>query len=351
MDLPLRKRGHKITIYGPSGKTKQYKNYHEIGNTIEVPLPNGNWASVQMLKPFVDLKKIFTRDKFDILHVQEPYIPLLAWSLVEQIKIPKVSTFHSAWDNSSVINTLNSVLPLFKMKFSENMDASIFVSQITQKRWESICTKKVKKYVIYNAVDHNLFFPIKKKKSQTVKLLFLGRIVSRKGILYLLRAFNMIAKELPHVKLDIVGAGAETGNMIRYINRNNLEKQVTYRGEITGAKRVPYFQQADIFCAPYFDEASPLTILEAMSCGCTIVGFQNEAAKESLKLYPHYADLLVEQKNTKELAMALKKTILDQSLRQEIRKWCINESKKYSWDKVAKATEKVYYDVLRFRYA
>ena len=121
-------------------------------------------------------------------------------------------------------------------------------------------------------------------------------------------------------------------------------------GEVFGNKRIHFFQEAQIFCAPYFDEASPLTILEAMSCGCTIVGFQNEAVKESLREYPNF-ELLVEQKNTKALAQALTKVLTDSQLRQDVRAWCIGESQKYAWSIVAEQTEKIYLSILKQNHA
>lgn len=346
----LRKRGHTVAVFGPEGKSNQYKDYHAVGYTIQVPLPNGNWASVQMSRPFTNVGSIFSEKKFDILHVHEPYIPFLAWQVVEQTQLPKVSTFHSAWDNNSVVNALNNILPMFKDKFSQNMNAAIFVSKITQKRWRGMCHKNVSQHIVYNAVDRDSFSPVARRENGKVKLLFLGRVVARKGIRYLLTAFKTIARDFPHATLEIVGGGAEVENTVNFIRKNGLSRQVSYQGEIFGLKRVPYFQTADIFCAPYFDEASPLTILEAMSCGCTIVGFRNEAVKESLRHYPA-GHLLVEQRNTKALATALKRAIRDVELRKNVYGWCLKESKKYSWSQVARDTEKIYFKAIEKYYA
>ncbi len=346
----LRKMGHAVTIFGPEGKSGMYQGYRTIGYTIQLPLPNGNWASVQMSKPFKDVNDMLNRDSFDVLHIQEPYIPFLAWQLIQQIDMPKVSTFHSAWDNDSVVNAINNVLPMFKEKFSENMQEAIFVSRITKKRWKGLCTKNVSQHVIYNAVDAEAFRPRERRDDGTVRLLFLGRIVARKGVKYLLNAFKAVAPLYPNVRLDIVGGGAEAEYTQQFIKRNGLGKQVAYRGEIFGLKRVPYFQNADIFCAPYFDEANPLTILEAMSCGCTIVGFDNEAMKESLARYPS-PELIVKQRDTQALIRALKKAIENAQLRQNTRAWCIRESRKYQWSTVAKETERVYLKAMQKYYA
>jgi len=342
----LRKMGHDITIFGPHGNSKKYKNYKPIGYTIQVPLPNGNWTSIQMIQPFINLDKLFTKKKFDILHIHEPYIPILGWQMVNTLQLPKVTTFHAAWDNNSVVSAIDNIVPLFRDKFSERMNAAIFVSRITQKRWAGLCTDTVSQHIIYNAVDRDLFHGVPKKTGARIRLLFLGRIVSRKGIMHLLKAFKMLIPSHPQTQLDIVGSGAEVDNVTYFIKKNHLEKNVKYLGEITGTKRVALYQKADIFCAPYSDEASPLTILEAMSCGCTIVGFQNEAVKESLHSYP-FPELLVTQKDVNALAQALKKAITDKQLRKTIYFWSTEESKKYSWSSVASETEKIYHQILK----
>ncbi|MFA5136375.1 MAG: glycosyltransferase family 4 protein [Patescibacteria group bacterium] len=347
----LRKAGHDVTIFGPEGKSNQYKNYKSIGYTVQVPLPNGNWASVQMLKPFTDVKKIISKERFDIFHIQEPYIPFLSWHLIEHIDIPKVSTFHSAWDQESVMNALNNILPMFADKFSQHMDGAIFVSHITKKRWKSLCKKNVIQKVMYNAVDRQLFYPIDKNAESTIKILFLGRIVPRKGIMYLLNSFKTLLPDHPNIHLDIVGGGADVEKTIDFIKKNNLEKQIQYHGEIFGTKRIAFFQNADIFCAPYCDEASPLTILEAMSCGCTLVGFQNEAVKESLKGYPEFKKLFVQQKNSQALTNALQYTISSADTRKNSRQWCLKESRKYSWRKVAQKTIGIYHNIIKKHHA
>lgn len=341
----LRKRGHSVTIFGPAGKKGYYQDYKPVGYTIQVPLPNGNWASVQMKTAFTDIAKLIPVDKFDILHIHEPYIPFLAWEIIDKVALPKVSTFHSAWDDNSSVATISSIIPLFKDRFSTSNRAAIFVSSITKKRWEGLCSRHVRKYIIPNAVDHDHFYPVEPAKHDRIKFLFLGRVVQRKGIHYLLRAFRNLLKERRDIELDIVGGGAETESTAAYIKNNRLESNVRFHGEIFGLKRVSYFQTADIFCAPYVDEASPLTIIEAMSCGCTIVGFENESVKESLRRYPG-RHLLVPQKNVAALTAALRTAAEDSRLRQQTRLWCIEESTKYAWDRVARETEKVYLDIL-----
>ncbi|MBI5127068.1 glycosyltransferase family 4 protein [Candidatus Roizmanbacteria bacterium] len=342
----LRKRGHKITIFGPEKNVLPYINYRVIAKSVILPVPNGNWGNITLEKKDKIISKIIKQGGFDLIHIHEPYIPFINWEIIKDVTLPKVATFHTAWDNDSIVNFINPFISLFKEGFSKSFSGVIFVSKIAKKRWQDLCKKNVIKQVIHNAVDRS-FFPIKKEKTKIVNLLYVGRIVSRKGLQYLLKAFNKIKKDLPKIKLTILGEGPLRESLKEYVRNNSLGRLVDFKGEIIGKEKIRYYQNADIFCAPYSDESFALTVLEAMACGLPIVGFKNEAFKEILKDYP-YKQFLVEPKDTGELAKALKKLIYDEKIRSVISSWSIKESKKYSWEKVAEETEKLYFQILKY---
>ncbi len=343
----LRKRGHVITIFGPA-ETKRYRNYQRLGKLVNVPTPNGNWSSINLWprngkKPSV----IINEGNYDICHIQEPYIPFIAWELLKNVKIPKVTTFYLSWDDDSVANVLKTFLPIMKKNFSLYVDGVLYVSEIARKRWEKLCADNVQQKIILSGLNHELLFPVKKVvKNKQVRILFLARLVSKKGLLYLLKALSHLSREFPHLVLTVVGEGEDRKRFETYVKVNKLKKNVFFTGTVSDKKRRQLYQQADIFCAPYVDEGYGLTVLEAMACGCPIVGFRNEAFRETLKGYPN-RELLVKPRDIGALTQALKKLIIDPHLRKKIRAWGIENSRKYSWDKAAQETEDFYYQVLK----
>jgi len=222
---------------------------------------------------------------------------------------------------------------------------AVFVSKIGKKRWQDLCEKNVIQKIIYNAVDNKAFKPIKKNKNKIINLLFVGRLVNRKGPLYLLKAIKKIISTNKNIKLTIIGDGPERSTAEKYIRDNKLGQFVDLKGEIIGKKRISYYQKADIFCAPYVDEAFGITILEALSCGVPVVGFKNESFLEILKGYP-YPRLFVNNKNVLELSKALRQLIDSFEKRKEVGKWGIERVKDFDWTNIAKETEKLYYEVL-----
>jgi phosphatidylinositol alpha-mannosyltransferase len=341
----LKARGHTVDIYGPESKSNYFENYTSIGNIIDVPVINGNVSNILLLDPQLDLKKIFLNKKYDIIHLHEPYKPFAFWGLVKILNAPFVNTFHTAWDNSSIINSLNGVIPFFKDLFSKYADGAIFVSKIAQTRWESLCGPLVKQRIIYNSVDTHIF-TAKKGVNSPPHLLYVARLVQRKGIFQLLKAIKILKEKGLEFVLTIMGDGTERDKMIQLIEEYHIAKYVHYVGEIKGKKRAIYYKNADIFCAPYRDEAGPLAILEAISAGLPIVGFSNELFKETLKDYPN-KNLLVNPNSVEDLAKALQFLITHPDEILRIKAWCLEKKKTFSWQTIAQQTEELYFELIK----
>jgi len=342
----LAKLGHKIDIFGPENNILPYKNYHPIAKAVGLPIPNGNLANITVdISEGTGILKKVNFDKYDLIHIHEPYTPFINWEIIKNVKKPKVATFHTAWDDDSIINFINPLVSLFKDTFSSNFKAAIFVSKIGKKRWQYLCRKNVFKKTIYNAVDNEIFKPVRKIEKKIVNLLFVGRLVNRKGLIYLLKAVKKILTINHNIKLIIIGDGPEKLKSEKYVKKNNLGKFIEFKGEIFGKERINYYQRSDIFCAPYTDEAFGITILEALSCGVPVVGFRNKAFSEILKGYP-YPKLFIKNKNFLELSLALNQLISNSKKRKEISIWGIKKVIKFNWTNTAKETEDLYYKVL-----
>jgi phosphatidylinositol alpha-mannosyltransferase len=342
----LEKKGHHVAVFGTGKNILPFSNYQSVGQVFPVPSLNGNWGNI--LLPYSDKKidALVRNTDYDLWHIHEPYLPAFSWQIIKESPLPKVATFHTAWNNNSVLNMFNPFLPLFKNTFSKNVEGAIFVSEIVRKRWRHLCARRVFQRKIIHGVDREIFYPLEYKTDRNrISILFLARLVSRKGPQYLLKAMIELIKKYPDIRLDVVGDGMDRQKFEQFANEKKIKDNVFFRGEIVGDKRVSYYQRADIFCAPYADEAFGLTVLEAMACGCPIVGFKNESFKEMLKNYPGQ-NLLVKQKDVKALTKALEKLIVDDGLRKELSDWCVKESQKYGWDRIITETEVFYRQVL-----
>lgn len=341
----LERRGHTVSVFGSDKTLLPYRSYGAIGEVIRIPWPNGNWVNITKGKEIRDqLTNIFSKEHFDICHIHEPYIPFVAWNFMRHIDIPKVATFHSAWDASSILSMVNSFIPVFQKFFSSNVRGAIFSTHLVRRLWLPVCDASVRHTIIPFGIDKILY--VSKRKIQSAfTLLFVARLVEKKGLRYVLEILPTLLKKHPDLKLIVVGDGPEKVTYERLAKRLHLSKNIVFKGYVSETEKISLFQTADLFLAPYVDEGFGITILEAIATGCPIVGFRNEAFSEVLHGYPA-PFLLIPSKKSKQLGVAISRFIIDKNLQSRLRTWCIKESKKYSWDAVAKQTEEFYYQIL-----
>ncbi len=96
--------------------------------------------------------------------------------------------------------------------------------------------------------------------------LYVGQLISRKGIRQLLEAWKAAA--LQDATLVIVGEGGERGTLEEFVQANHL--RVVFTGRVSYDLIAPYYKFADVFVIPTLEDNWSLVVPEAMSCGLPI---------------------------------------------------------------------------------
>lgn len=111
--------------------------------------------------------------------------------------------------------------------------------------------------------------------------LYVGRITSRKGIKTLLEACAILKSQgYANYSLLIIGKGEQREELEAFIKERNLEAQVTWGGWVEYGNLGAYFQQADIFVFPTFEDVWGMVVPEAMVFGKPILCSNGAAAYE-----------------------------------------------------------------------
>lgn len=109
------------------------------------------------------------------------------------------------------------------------------------------------------------------------EILFVGRLVEKKGLRHLIDAMPMILEARPTAYLTIAGFGPEEAERRAQVVRLGLQDKVRFLGALSQADLPAHYRNAAVFVAPFIEAASGdreglgLVAVEAAGCGCPVV--------------------------------------------------------------------------------
>jgi alpha-maltose-1-phosphate synthase len=149
----------------------------------------------------------------------------------------------------------------------------IFVaSSMTKKSLLDIGIDSAKITVIPYGAPIDYFQP-QPKQDQTFRALFVGRVGLRKGVHYLLSAWQEL--QLPEAELLLMGIDEFPPGYLQQDWRN-----VSHVNSVPHHTLGDYYNSADVFVFPSLVEGFGLVLLEAMACGIPIITTPNTAAPD-----------------------------------------------------------------------
>ena len=212
------------------------------------------------------LKILFNVPKCDIIHANWGLTAFLALLTKPFYKRKILLTERSSF----MLMTDNKFLIMLNKFIYSHVDSLVLISNFSKKLlYNKYNINNVK--VIMNGVDN---IEKKDKNSLRTKLkllkadkifLYVGRIDEKKGIQYLIEAFNKIVLEYKNVYLIIIGRGD-------YAERLKLDNEkIIFLGEKLQNEVFDYMLASDVFVLPSLNETGGNVLLEARSCGLPII--------------------------------------------------------------------------------
>ncbi len=138
--------------------------------------------------------------------------------------------------------------------------------------------------VIPNAYREDLFRRLP-EVPRTGDLMFLGRLVSDKGVDVLLAALGLLAARSIRPELTVVGDGPERPLLEDHVRRLGIASQVRFLGSRQGEETVRLLNAHRILVVPSrYDEPFGIVALEGIACGCLVIGSRGGGLKEAIGL-------------------------------------------------------------------
>ena len=155
--------------------------------------------------------------------------------------------------------------------------------------------------------------------SRAESLLFVGRLVEKKGLRYLLEAMPKILKRFPQAHLTVVGDGPSRLDLEKLVSDLGLRARVRFLGALNNEELPAVYQRAGVVVFPSMvsddgdREGFGLVLVEALGCGCAAVVTDLPAMMDIVQ--NGKTAIIVRQKNPDEIASAVIRLLADPGLR------------------------------------
>lgn len=197
-------------------------------------------------------------------------------------------------------------------------DLVITISEYCKGRLQELCGVRGPIAVVPELIDLNSWRQLFRANPATkpageFTVLCVCRFYPRKRVALLLRAAHLLRRQIPELRVRVVGGGQEADSLLRLWRELELESVVTWVGEVPRHELAREYNRADVFCLPSVQEGFGIVFLEAMAAGKPIVAARAAAVPEVVR-----HGVLVEPDNAEALADGLWWLWRDPSLRFKI---------------------------------
>jgi len=288
--------------------------YPRVYSASDLPLPQ---RALEYLTKSFD-KKVIREEKPKLIHAHFGWEGIHMLPLKRHSKLPMVTSLYGA-DISMYPNN-----PIYRMQlkrlFREG-DLFLAACEDLKKRAVELGCPENKIRVQYCGIDLERFqfTPPHIKRSETITILMLGRLVDKKGFDYGIKAFAESYKNHKNIRLRIIGNGPEKGKLIKLINELGIGSAVTLEEGKNHQEVAHAMQEADIFMMAYVTsksgnaEGTPSVIKEASAVGLPVVTTRHAGVPEGV--LDGETGFLAEEKDVKNLSKKLNQLIENRDLR------------------------------------
>jgi phosphatidyl-myo-inositol alpha-mannosyltransferase len=341
LTVQFRSAGHDVRIIAPGssdGMVEDREGIYRIGRVTPVP-GNGSVARITLSVPFASslsrrVRLVLAAEHFDVIHIHEPLMPSLpvAVLLANPSGAVRVGTFHAFRESYYGYYYGRPVL----RRLINRLDGRIAVSRAA---FEFVSRYFPGAYsIIPNGVDLHLFNdhvePFARYRDGRPTVLFVGRIEKRKGLAYLIRAYQELRTDLPDVRILVVGRAGRAGRAYqRYVRAHGLGG-IEFAGEVSATDLPRYYQSCDVFCSPATSgESFGMVLLEAMALGKPVVATAIDGYRQVME--DDVQGRLVASRDAAGLAAALRELLNSSALRRRMGAQGKVTAAAYSWERVS----------------
>lgn len=255
-------------------------------------MPQLPWAGLRYLEMFalgtILALWVICRHRVQILVAQSPYEAVAAaWAKIIASWLGRrvflVVESHGDFAESLFLQRriLFPGLYRFSMRsaasFSLNRaDLLRSVSHATGQQLQCWATgKQIVQFPAWTDIETFLLFGAQRNESKSKKILYAGLLTYLKGVVHLVNAFALIARDFPQAELVIIGRESDkayAAQLKALLSKLGLESQVQFMPQLAQPELAKQMSQASVFVLPSLSEGLGRVVIEAMATGMPVIG-------------------------------------------------------------------------------
>jgi phosphatidylinositol alpha-mannosyltransferase len=346
MRTELVSRGHDVKIITPQPKDTAGLDTEGIifvGSATDFHSPLHTTSQISASVDTEAIEQMLETEQFDILHFHEPWVPVLSRQILSRSTSVNIATFHAKIPETIMSRTVVKVVTPYLKSVLRYLDALTAVSESAAEYVSGLTDEPIS--IVPNGIDLKEYRanPSKKESTGNRSILYIGRLERRKGVKHLLKAYELLAKEISDVSLVIAGDGPDREKLELMVDELELPN-VTFLGYVSDEAKKQLLTETDLFCSPaLFGESFGIVLLEAMASGLVTVAGNNSGYAGVMQELG--AISLINPHDSEEFARRLQLLLTEDKLRALWQQWAKGYVKQFSYPNVVSQYEELYQTV------
>jgi phosphatidylinositol alpha-mannosyltransferase len=345
----LEERGHHVKLITPLPRGNDVEHPDDIiffGTSTDFRSVAHTTAQISSTADDEHIDAILAKEQFDILHFHEPWIPFLSRQLLQRSNSVNIATFHAKVPESLASRSFVKAMTPYLKSVMKYLHVYTAVSESGAEYVAGLTDEPIT--IIPNGIDLKKYKKVakkRKKEGDETTILFIGRLERRKGVQYLLSAFQLLAQENPNTKLVIVGDGPQR-EKLELMAEDLKVPHVNFLGFVSEELKIKLLAEADLLCSPaLYGESFGIVLLEAMATGTVCVAGNNSGYVDVMQGLGALS--IVNPEDTQEFARRMDMLLHEAPLRTLWQKWAAGYVKQFDNSLIVDRYEELYAEVLK----
>jgi glycosyltransferase involved in cell wall biosynthesis len=277
----------------------------------------------------------FRHEKFDVVVDDINKIPFYTPRFVDK---PLAGIVHHLFGKAIYLEA--QVIPATYVYMAEQVAAGVYrntpmavVSESTRQELIGLGFPPENIVIVPNAVNTRTYAPSADGVHGKPMIGHLGRLKKYKSVDHLLRAFQIVVKDIPDAQIKIVGDGDYRSDLEALARELGVSGQVEFTGYLSQAEKVRHLNQMSVAVNCSAKEGWGLTVIEANACGVPVVASDVPGLRDSV--IDGKTGLLYEFGNIEQLAEKITLILRDRNLRNRMSVDALEWGRSFDWEESA----------------